>query len=130
MELEIPVLPEPKPRPKVMKTKSGKVFTVTPGKSSRTEMMIRAWVLERADGKFPGGVPLRLEAVFVVPKPKSVPKKRKFPVSRPDLDNYLKLLKDALNKYLWEDDAQIVEVRARKEYGDPPRIRLRVEEIG
>jgi len=129
VELVIPVEPVPKPRPKVIKTRRGQVFTVTPGKCGETEIMIRKYVMEHAKVKFPKPTPLRLEVTFYVPKPKSLPKSRKHPSTRPDLDNYLKLFKDALNKYLWDDDSQIVEVKARKAYGDPPRIEMRVEAL-
>ena len=35
---------------------------------------------------------------------------------RYDLDNFIKLVKDALNKIFWVDDSQIVEVQAKKIY--------------
>jgi len=129
VELVIPVEPVPKPRPRVIKTSKGHVFTVTPGRCGETEVMIRKYVMEHTKVKFSKPTPLCLEVTFYVPKPKSLPKSRKYPSTRPDLDNYLKLFKDALNKYLWDDDSQIVEVRARKAYGDPPRIEMRVEAL-
>jgi len=127
VELVIPVKPEPKLMPKVFKTKSGQVFAVTPGKKAHAEALMREFMV-KAGRKFPGGVPLKLECVFYLPKPKSV--RRSSPLVKPDLTAYLALLLDAGNGYLWEDDAQIVCVGALKAYGEPPRIELGVEPLG
>lgn len=51
------------------------------------------------------------------------------PTSRPDVDNYVKLVKDALNGYLWLDDSQVTDIIARKRYSDTPRIEIEVQEI-
>jgi len=115
-------------RPKVFKTKGGQVFTVTPGKVAQTEALIREFVRKEANCKFGREVPLKLKAVFHLPKPASL-RKRVYPVVRPDLDQYLKLLMDSLTKYLWEDDAQIVEINASKVYDSLPRIKLEVEPL-
>jgi Holliday junction resolvase RusA-like endonuclease len=48
--------------------------------------------------------------------------------SRPDIDNCVKLVSDALNGVAWVDDAQVVEVHARKFYGPDPCTRIRVME--
>jgi Holliday junction resolvase RusA-like endonuclease len=48
---------------------------------------------------------------------------------KPDLDNLVKLLKDAGNKLVWMDDAIICQLTARKFYDDlnlGERIELRV----
>lgn len=73
--------------------------------------------------------PLYLRATFYLAKPKSVPKKRIFPCTRPDVDNYVKLVMDALNGTCWIDDAQVVRLEVEKAYGDPERIELEVGEV-
>lgn len=73
---------------------------------------------------------IRLMARFILTPPKKC--KRAYPNVRPDLDNYLKAVKDGLNGVLWKDDGQIVHVDARKLYdmsGGGPRIEIEVEEI-
>jgi Holliday junction resolvase RusA-like endonuclease len=65
--------------------------------------------------------PLLLELVFVMPRPmrlfwKSRPMVRVAHDKKPDLDNLQKGLFDALSKRAWHDDAQIVEVLAKKFY--------------
>lgn len=50
------------------------------------------------------------------------------PITKPDLDNYVKLVKDALNGLIWKDDAQVIEFLpgTGKYYGDPPRVEIRI----
>ena len=65
------------------------------------------------------------------------PKKPRFsqPAVRPDLDNYIKGLKDALNMVLWTDDSRVCQYgEGTGKYYDfsarpRPRIELSVEEI-
>lgn len=52
---------------------------------------------------------------------------KKYVVKRPDIDNLSKSIFDSLNKIVWEDDSQIVEVHAYKIFGDKPFIRMDVE---
>jgi Holliday junction resolvase RusA-like endonuclease len=59
------------------------------------------------------GVPLALTVKFYLQKPKSV--KRLHPTVKPDLDNYIKAVMDAL-KDVWGDDCQVVQITASKEY--------------
>lgn len=50
-----------------------------------------------------------------------------YPVSRPDLDNIVKSILDGLNGIAWVDDAQVVEIRASKEYGDEAFVGVRIK---
>lgn len=68
--------------------------------------------------------PLMLSATFVLPRPKSAPKRRVWPTSRPDSDKILRALCDALTQCgAWMDDSQVVEILAGKRYvgQDPAR---------
>lgn len=72
--------------------------------------------------------PLRALCEFRVPIPSSKSKKAKaamlarevWPTGRPDLDNYVKFVKDALNGLVWGDDSQIVDLFATKVYAEQP----------
>lgn len=78
--------------------------------------------------------PLDVGVWFVLPIPQSWSKKKKeravageiMPDGRPDLDNYIKAVLDALNGVVWEDDSAIVEITARKVYGEKPMVRISV----
>jgi Holliday junction resolvase RusA-like endonuclease len=52
------------------------------------------------------------------------------PITKPDVDNYVKGIKDACNQILWKDDSQIVELFASKWYSETPRIEIMVVPIG
>jgi len=71
-------------------------------------------------------VPCKLHVLAQFEIPKSWPKKRREAATRgevypgkPDIDNIVKIVADALNGVCFEDDAQVIEVVARKKYGDP-----------
>lgn len=51
------------------------------------------------------------------------------PTSRPDGDNSLKIVQDALNKIVWCDDSQIVDARVIKRYDSQPCLRVEVREF-
>ena len=68
--------------------------------------------------------PIRLRLIFFRPLLKSFSKRKRemaqrcliMPDTRPDLDNYVKFVKDALDGIFWQDDAQIVILEAQKRY--------------
>jgi Holliday junction resolvase RusA-like endonuclease len=126
IETVIYVEPVAKARARTVKTKGGKIISFTPRKSAHAEALIREHVMSL--GKFEAGIPLRLEATFYRDRPKSLPKRVKLPMSRPDIDNYTKLLTDALEKFVYANDSQITTALIKKRFGAPPRIELVLEE--
>ena len=73
------------------------------------------------------------------PMPKAFSKKKKEqceqgllrPITRPDLDNYIKGIKDALSGICWLDDAQIVAYKEPfgKFYSSRPRVEVWIKEL-
>jgi Holliday junction resolvase RusA-like endonuclease len=119
---------EPRPWKRVKRGAYGQAY-VDP-KTLRYKNTIASLVRASRVTSKPLAGPLKLTARFIV----AAPKKPKWwaPAVRPDLDNYLKAIKDACNGLLWSDDAQIVHVDARKLYdmaGGPPRVELEVNEV-
>lgn len=53
-----------------------------------------------------------------------------YPTGRPDADNYLKGVKDALKGVMWVDDSQVVDAYARKRYSFKPRIEVKIRRMG
>lgn len=127
MRFEILLEPIPKARARTV-VKNGRVMSFTPKATSQAEAFIRSQIAESKEF-YPAGVPLSVSMVFHISKPPTVPKKRLMPVTRPDLDNYCKLILDACNKYLWADDSQICHMVATKRYGQPPRIEVVIDEL-
>lgn len=85
-------------------------------------VMMQVWQLP------PLAEPIHLDLVARMPVPASWAKKKKvlaetdhiLHVSKPDIDNILKLIKDCANDLLYCDDAQIVSVTACKQYSETP----------
>uniref|UniRef100_A0A6M3M6U9 Putative endodeoxyribonuclease n=1 Tax=viral metagenome TaxID=1070528 RepID=A0A6M3M6U9_9ZZZZ len=131
MRAIIHVEPHAKGRPKVS-TFGGHAQVYTPKKTRIAEADIKAAIrnkIAKAE-RFGAGEALVLWVTFYVVRPKSAPKRVKHPVTRPDLDNYLKTLLDALDKFAFPDDAQIVNIHAKKAFaavGTPPRIEFILE---
>jgi Holliday junction resolvase RusA-like endonuclease len=133
IQTTIYVQPTPKARPRSRIGRKGSqafVQTYTPRKTREAESMIKAMIRTQVMklGKFAPEVPIRLKATFFRERPKSLPKRVLLPVARPDANNYLSLLQDALNKFVWSDDAQITTVFVRKRFGSPPRIELLLQD--
>jgi Holliday junction resolvase RusA-like endonuclease len=108
---------------------AGHAHAYTPKKTANAEQIIRNAFLDAGGKKIAKGIPIILRVVVFRPRPVSLPKKREYAVSRPDLDNYVKTVMDGLNKYAWEDDSQIVSLSAQKLFGDPPRIEVEINTI-
>jgi len=71
---------------------------------------------------------IKLDLTFISIKPKSA-KKRIYWEVRPDLDNLVKLVKDALNGIFWVDDSQIILLSAEKRYGTDNSTEVGIVEI-
>lgn len=130
IELRIDLAPVPEGRPR-MTMRGGRAIAYTPARTRDAQDFIKYSIRQKIKGSgiFDAGVPLKLTAIFVIEKPKSLSKKIAYPVKRPDLDNYLKLLLDALNQYLIPDDSQVVEIIAKKVYSSPPHIWFMLTEV-
>ena len=78
--------------------------------------------------------PFKAVMKFYCQIPESWSKKKKkemngqFKPTRPDTDNYIKFVLDALTPY-YKDDALMVHVIAYKRYSDNPRTEVIIEEI-
>lgn len=82
--------------------------------------------------------PVRMTIKVYRPIPKSFSKKKHTeaevgdlrPTTKPDLDNYIKGIKDALKGIAWADDSQVVEYGpSGKWYSVRPRVEILIEEV-
>jgi Holliday junction resolvase RusA-like endonuclease len=122
---------EPKGKGRPRHTRAGVTFT--PAATRAYETALR-WAAQVAmNGRKPLTGPLSLAVEAFLPVPRSWSKKRQRmaiaglvrPTGRPDLDNIIKST-DALHSIIWNDDTQVVDVRASKRYSDKPRLVLTV----
>jgi crossover junction endodeoxyribonuclease RusA len=65
-----------------------------------------------------GAVVLAVE--FVMPRPKSLPKRKPTPphTKRPDVDKLLRAVGDAMSGVVWADDSQVVQAVGSKRYAE------------
>jgi Holliday junction resolvase RusA-like endonuclease len=123
--------PVAKGRPKFFRSKAGYVGTYTPKKTAAAEDDFKSQALKfRPNSLITGEI--ALDVSFFRRLKKSMSKRAKTdaldgrvnPTTRPDIDNYVKLVCDAMNGLFWQDDAQIVSMTMRKRYSDTPRIEV------
>lgn len=115
--------PVAKGRPRFRNT--GKfVQTYTPKKTLDAEKLVRQCFKDQhPEFEKPFEGPVMIDVHFHMPIPSSLSKKKqnelrlKPHVKKPDLDNLVKTVCDALNGYVWKDDSQIYMIIARKSYG-------------
>lgn len=117
------------------------VSTYDPKKSKeyKTRIFNEVWLqlTQRKIKRFESSQPLRVTVAVYRGVPKSWPKWKKeaalsgkiCPVSKPDMDNYIKIAMDGLNKALFNDDSCVVSIRAEKCYSNKPRMEITVSQL-
>ena len=116
------------------------VHTYTPKKTKDFEDAIRFEFMASTSDPMPvydREVSLKAKVTIGCPIPKSYSKKKQalcrdrvlVPSKKPDIDNILKAVFDALNGYAFEDDVQIVKVYAEKMYAEKPFIEVEIDEL-
>lgn len=81
--------------------------------------------------------PMQMQLSAYYPIPKSWSKKKRqqaidgeiYPNVKPDLDNVLKAVLDALNGVVYVDDSQVINLVATKRYSTDPRVEVYVHEV-
>lgn len=119
-------------RPKAT-TFGGHVRLYDPKKSRDYKDFVKITASEHAPEKLFSG-PVYMVVNFYRPIPKSFSKKKTAaaeagelrPVTKPDTDNLVKGIKDALKNVIWKDDSQVVDLRAAKWYSERPRVEVEI----
>jgi Holliday junction resolvase RusA-like endonuclease len=117
-------------------TRGGIPRAYTDARTLGAEAWIRACAVDQA-GSTPIEAPVVVEIAILVAIPASWPRRKRahalagalWPAGRPDLDNCIKLIADALNGIVWKDDRQIVRLIASKCYAEHAETRLTVAEV-
>lgn len=132
----VPGNPRGKQRPRICRIR-GKTITYTPKQTSEYEKLVRASYMAVSKAKFERNLPLEISILALYPVPKSVNKKLKssmlkggiLPTKKPDSDNIIKIILDALNCVAYRDDAQICKVYFEKMYAEKPETKIIIKEI-
>lgn len=112
-------------------------MSMTPERTVLYENFIKERYLEYCGGIFlESGAPVALQVVARFLPPKSISKKRRsamlegreFHLKKPDADNILKVVADALNGVAYHDDKQIALMSAKKIYSEMEGLFITVGE--
>ena len=136
--LTIPGEPVAKGRPRAFK-RGNFIKMHTPEKTKNYETLIQ----ELFAVKYPDFVPLEgpvsmaLKMFMAIPSSASKKKRAAMlsgeirPTKKPDIDNVIKIVGDALNELAFKDDKQIVELTdCEKWYGEQPKLVLKIQGVG
>ncbi len=125
--------PVPKARARIVRGSSckycphNKVHSYIPYNTTKAEAFIRS-CLPQHHQYYPKGTALSVEINLFLTRPSSCSKKRKLPCVRGDVDNYIKLVLDALKGEVFDDDGQITTCLIRKRYSSLPHIDVNIKE--
>ena len=134
VHLEIPGEAIGKQRPRAT-NKGGYVRIYTPKETINYESYVKALFVQNYPEFIPLDIPLKINIVIIRTIPKSVSQKIKDKMLsgeikvmvKPDLDNVVKTIFDALNRITYTDDNLISEVYAKKIYGEIPKVIIEIE---
>lgn len=126
IEFTIPGPPKGKGRPRFAKV-GAFVKTYTPKETTSYENLVRG-EFRRVHCGPPAEGPVMISIGAYFPVPKSWSKKRLAAhegkpepvITKPDIDNIVKIICDSLNQIAYRDDSQVFQVTARKYYSVIP----------
>ena len=132
-EFEVPGKIFGKARPR-LNSYTGAVYT--PTKTKDYEELIRQYFLIKNPGArmLEERVCVEINAYFKIPNSASKKEKDEMlekkisPVKKPDIDNVVKIVLDALNKFVILDDIQVTKLIVEKEYSKEEKLVIKIEE--
>ena len=131
----VPGEPQGKGRPRFVR-RTG--HTYTPDKTTNYESWVRTRFIQAAKGdRFFDVAPLgiRISINYAIPKSVSNTRRHRMltgeekPTKKPDADNVLKIILDALNRIAYRDDAQFVYAEAVKRYREEAGVEVHIWQI-
>lgn len=129
----VPGTPVGKGRPRFAR-RGNFVQTFTPEKTASYENLVRIKAEEAMNGRqaFDGAVHVRIDLHVTPPASWSQKKQRAalageiHPTSKPDADNCIKVIFDAMNGIVFRDDKQVVDLVAKKRYASTAMAKVEV----
>jgi Holliday junction resolvase RusA-like endonuclease len=136
LSITIPGPPVAKGRPRIS-TRGGFARAYTPAKTQRYEDMIKSRAYDAMAGRPLLDEALAVEVIAFVAPPQSMSKVKlaealageRRPVTRPDLDNYVKAALDGMNGIVFRDDSLVTDLSVRKRYSQTPRLEIVVSSV-
>ncbi|CDA16100.1 MAG: RusA family crossover junction endodeoxyribonuclease [Clostridia bacterium] len=132
-EFEIPGKIIGKGRPR-LNSYTGAVYTPTRTKDYENLVMQYFMIKYPKFKQLEGRVSVEIVANFEVPK--STKKQDKIlmlenkinPIKKPDIDNIVKIILDAMNEIAFKDDTQITKLNVEKKYSETESVFVKIEE--
>ena len=127
----VPGKPTGKGRPRA--ARRGKHITLyTPEKTAAYESTVALAASQAMNGQPLIAGPVDVIMHMVMPIPTSWSKRKQdealagtlMPTTKPDMDNVVKAVFDAVNGVVWNDDTQVVGLQVLKRYGATPCVRV------
>ena len=141
IEFFVPGKPQGKARARTVRMPNGFTRSFTPDKTVLYENLIKSCFMEAESHLedrvfFSSGtaVLMELTAYFAPPASQSLKKQRMMlsgliqPLKKPDMDNIVKVVADALNGLAYHDDTQICCLGATKVYSREEGLQVRIRE--
>lgn len=132
-EFEVPGTIKGKGRPRV-NSYTGMIYTPTTTKDYES-LIEQYFILKYPKFKtLEGRLAVNIIATFNIPKSTKKADKEKMaeneisPIKKPDIDNIVKIILDAMNKFAFKDDTQITKLNVEKLYGEEEKIQIEIEE--
>lgn len=137
-QIKLVILGEPTAQKRHRHTSRGKfVRTYDPSQSDKQDFLS---IVQKQAPKSPIEGPIKITIACFFSRPKSHYRSGKnahllkdnhpkWHTTKPDGDNLLKFVKDALNKVYWRDDSLICDERVVKLYSDKPRTEIYINKI-
>lgn len=133
IKFTVPGIPVGKGRPRITAT-----HAYTPKRTKDYENLVRGCWLQQSNKRFPEGTEMEMHVDAYFPVPKSASKKKHLEMAgayyskKPDLDNVIKAIADALNGVAYDDDSHIVLVSGVKRFvndGESPRVEITITDV-
>lgn len=130
-EVEGTIIGKERPR---LNINSGIIYT--PGRTKDYELLVQ----QSFRVKYPrfkqieGRVKVDIISYMKIPKQTSKAKRQEMidnkisPTRKPDIDNIAKVILDAMNKYIIQDDTQVSKISVEKRYGEIDKVYVKIEE--
>lgn len=107
--------------------RGGYVRTYTPETTRDYENLIRRSYTQQSNKKYEGALSIKIDAFFKKNKRNKKVANTIYVLKKPDGDNIVKVVLDALNGIAYDDDKQVSKIEITKLYSDDDNERLEIE---
>lgn len=136
VEFTIPGSPKGKARPRICRIK-GRNIAYTPRQTLDYEKLVKESYEADSNVLYDKNIPLKISVIALFPIPKTVSKKLKndmlngkiLPTKKPDCDNIIKVILDALNGVAYHDDSQVCKICFEKTYAETPCVKVKITNL-